>query len=114
LIDPISKITGAKWTGDVAQVVAGTLYESLSSNPSPGKKKKENPEKLRNLQVLTQLEWRKLELNLTFWPTSYINAKYTPCHKSYISSPKLSDNYMVPNSLQTISLIILPLVGILK
>jgi hypothetical protein len=34
----MSKITRAKWTGEVAQVVE---YEALSSNPSPTKKKKE-------------------------------------------------------------------------
>jgi hypothetical protein len=43
---PTSKITRAKWTGDVTQVVECPLckLEALSSNPSPTKKKeKKNP-----------------------------------------------------------------------
>jgi hypothetical protein len=39
---PISKITRAKWTGDVAQVVKCLLckYEAINSNPGTTKKKK--------------------------------------------------------------------------
>jgi hypothetical protein len=37
---PISKISRAKWTGDVAQAVEHCKYKALSSNPSPTKKKK--------------------------------------------------------------------------
>jgi hypothetical protein len=38
LWDPISKLTRAKWTGGVAQVVELCKYESLSSNSSSRKK----------------------------------------------------------------------------
>jgi hypothetical protein len=40
--DPISKITTAKWTGDVTQVVQHLLCKckALSSSPRPTKKKK--------------------------------------------------------------------------
>jgi hypothetical protein len=40
--DPISKITRAKWTEGMSQVVEHLLYkhESLSSNPIPQKRKK--------------------------------------------------------------------------
>jgi hypothetical protein len=39
---PISKITNAKWTRDLAQVVQHLLYKckALSSNPYPTKKKR--------------------------------------------------------------------------
>jgi hypothetical protein len=44
--DPISKVTRAKWTGGMAQAAECLLckYEalSLSSNPSPTKKKKKD------------------------------------------------------------------------
>jgi hypothetical protein len=52
LKDPISKITRAKWTGGVAQVVQHLLckYKILSSNPSlPATRppqKKRNPTKI--------------------------------------------------------------------
>jgi hypothetical protein len=40
---PLSKITRAKWTGGVAQAVEHLLCKpaTLSSNPSPSKKKKD-------------------------------------------------------------------------
>jgi hypothetical protein len=40
---PISKISRAKWTGGIDQVVEFLLWkcEALSSNPSPTKKKKQ-------------------------------------------------------------------------
>jgi hypothetical protein len=42
--DPISKITRAKWTGDVAQAVEHlpSNCEALSSNPSAAKKQNKN------------------------------------------------------------------------
>jgi hypothetical protein len=41
---PTSKVTRAKWTGDVAQVVEYLPCKSvtLNSNPSPTKRKKKN------------------------------------------------------------------------
>jgi hypothetical protein len=44
---PISKITRAKWTGGVTQAVEHLLckHKTLSSNPSPTKKKKKKPQR---------------------------------------------------------------------
>jgi hypothetical protein len=46
LKNPVSKITKAKWTRDVAQEIEHLLCkcEALSSNPSPIKKKKKPAE----------------------------------------------------------------------
>jgi hypothetical protein len=48
--DSISKITRAKWTGDVARAVELLLnkYEALSWNPSTTKKEKEVKDKNKN------------------------------------------------------------------
>jgi hypothetical protein len=46
LQDYIFKITGAKWTGGLAQAVECLLckHKTMSSNPSPQKKKKVSKE----------------------------------------------------------------------
>jgi hypothetical protein len=49
---PISKITRAKWTGSVAQVIECLLCkcEALSSNPSLTKKKKKRKKKKKDFE----------------------------------------------------------------
>jgi hypothetical protein len=67
--DPISKITKAKWTGGVTQVVEHSLDKALSSNLSPTNKKISDPfgtnfvqERDRNLILFfykfSQHSWR--------------------------------------------------------
>jgi hypothetical protein len=43
--ETISKITRAKWTGDVAQVAEHLLCKVLTSNPSPTKTNQQTPPK---------------------------------------------------------------------
>jgi hypothetical protein len=59
---PISKITRAKWTGSVAQVVEWLLCKckSLSSNPSPTRKRERQKERMPGRTPCTPQKWTLL------------------------------------------------------
>jgi hypothetical protein len=74
--DPISKIIRAKWTGGMAQSSrVPTLYEALSSNPSPTKKKKKTQTKRNPAgECLWQLNSEKV-LSFNKWMNRYFYTK---------------------------------------